>query len=611
MMSILRLRALRLRMAGDDRGVALVTVLGMSAVLVVMVTMGLAVASTSTTTASTDENWDAAGAAAYAGISDYQSRLTNDNTYQKYGDKSAPFSVSTGSTTLVLPTGSLANPAFGWTDGGSWAPIPGATGNRAFRYEIDNSKYSTQGVIRVLSTGRSGTVTRSILATVRQKGFIDFLYFTDYEVQDPAITGYSQSACEKYYPARVDSDCGGAIQFGSSEVVDGPLHSNDALYICGGDFKGKVTSNYQTAPYYRNCGAATFEQGAPAPADKLVMPPTNTQMKQETRGDLTATDVPRPGCLYTGPTSIVFNSDGTMTVRSPWTKFVNTSATGGMTNPACGTPGRGSNDGTTLGSDAGQRITVPAQNLVYVQTVPAVSTDPNYWAPGALPYSGFACAANGNGLGYPYTATTGSNPTTNGTTTTESITATGTGTNYYGCSAGDVFVKGQLKGQLTIAAENYVWVTGNIVYTDQASDILGLVGQNAIWVWNPIIATTTCSTGRSGTTCSTGSASNYLTDSARTIDAAMLSVSHTFQVQNYDKGATRGSLNVLGAIAQKFRGTVGTVGSRPTGYTKNYKYDVRLRNIAPPKFLQAVSTTYGVTQYAEVASAFTSSGGTR
>lgn len=599
------MRACRRRVEHDERGVALVTVLGMAAILIVMVTMGLALSSTASTRAASNENWDAAGAAAYAGISDYQSRLTNDNTYQKYGDPTAPFSQATGSTTLVLPTGTLQNPAFDWRPGGSWAQIPNAAGNRSFRYEIDNSAYATQGVIRVLSTGRAGTVTRSILASVRQKGFIDFLYFTDYEVQDPAITGKSQSLCERYYPVRQDSDCGGAIQFGTNEVVDGPLHSNDALYICGGDFKGPVTTWYKTSPYYRNCGSATFEQGPPAPADKMVMPPTNTQMKQETRGDLTTTDVPRPGCLYTGPTSIVFNSDGTMTVRSPWTQYTNTSATGGMQNAACGTPGRGTNNGTTLGSDAGQRIPVPAQNLIYVQTIPALNSDPNYWAPGTVPYTGFACPANGNGIGYPYKTTTGTNPSVSGTTTTETITATAQGTNYYGCSSGDVFVKGQLKGQVTIAAENFIWITGDLTYTDLASDILGLVGQNAIWVWNPIIATTTCST-RNG--CSTGTSSNYLTDTSRTIDAAMLSVAHTFQVQNYDKGSSRGNLNVLGAIAQKFRGTVGTVGSSGTGYTKKYKYDVRLRNIAPPKFLQAVSTTYGVTQYAEVAAAFDSAG---
>ena len=601
-MFIRLMRAWNLRVAGDESGVALITVISLSAILIVSITMGLALASTASTKARTDENWDAAGAAAYAGISDYQSRLTNDNTYQKYGDLTAPFTASTGSVNLTLPTGANANPAFGYGASGTWAPVAGASGNRAFRYEVDNSLYANQGLIRLLATGRSGDVTRSILATVRQKGFLDYLYFTDYETQDPALTGSVQAQCELYYPTRVDSNCGQAIQFGTSEVVNGPLDSNDALYICGGDFKGPVTSFYATAPYYRNCGAATFEAGVPQHGDKLVMPPTNTAMKQETRGDLTTTTVPRPGCLYTGPTSIVFNADGTMTVRSPWTRAVNTSATAPMTNPACGTPGRGTNNGTTLGSDAGQTITVPPQNLIYVQTVPAVSTDPNYWATGAVPYAGFSCPANGNGIGYPYTTVTGTAPNT--VTTTESITATGTGNNYYGCQAGDAFIQGNVHGQVTIAAENYVWITGDLKYTDKASDVLGLVGQNAIWVWNPIVTVKTCTR----TSCSTGAAKNLLTDSGREIDAAMLSVQHTFQVQNFNQGGSRGQLTVLGAIAQKFRGTVGTAGSSPTGYLKNYSYDVRLRNIAPPKFLQAVSTTYGITQYAEVAPVFNAAG---
>jgi len=81
-------------------------------------------------------------------------------------------------------------------------------------------------------------------------------------------------------------------------------------------------------------------------------------------------------------------------------------------------------------------------------------------------------------------------------------------------------------------------------------------------------------------------------------------------VQNYDEGSSRGTLTVFGAIAQKFRGTVSTSsgGTVSTGYAKNYQYDDRFRNTAPPKFLTPVSTTYGVTQYASVPPAFKASG---
>jgi hypothetical protein len=92
----------------------------------------------------------------------------------------------------------------------------------------------------------------------------------------------------------------------------------------------------------------------------------------------------------------------------------------------------------------------------------------------------------------------------------------------------------------------------------------------------------------------------------RKIEAAILSVAHTFQVQNYPYGA-RGDLIIFGALAQKFRGTVG-VGSN--GYTKDYEYDTRFRHIAPPKFLTPTSTTYGVTQVATVPAAFLASGAT-
>jgi hypothetical protein len=44
-----------------------------------------------------------------------------------------------------------------------------------------------------------------------------------------------------------------------------------------------------------------------------------------------------------------------------------------------------------------------------------------------------------------------------------------------------------------------------------------------------------------------------------------------------------GHLNIFGAIAQNFRGIVGTTGG--TGYLKNYNYDERLASDEPPYFL--------------------------
>ena len=78
------------------------------------------------------------------------------------------------------------------------------------------------------------------------------------------------------------------------------------------------------------------------------------------------------------------------------------------------------------------------------------------------------------------------------------------------------------------------------------------------------------------------------------IQAAILSVKHSFVVQNWGDGDPLGTLNVTGAIAQSFRGPVGTGTSSAlaTGYYKNYVYDPRLAYLQPPYFLSPVSSEW-------------------
>jgi len=231
----------------------------------------------------------------------------------------------------------------------------------------------------------------------------------------------------------------------------------------------------------------------------------------------------------------------------------------------------------------GATILVPDHNVIYVQQVPPRSTDPNYWGasvPGtvAQPYSctGAGGVGVGNGIGYPM-----ANEVSPANVTTP-----------YGCKSGDVFVQGVLKGQETVTADGYVYVVGDLTYSNQASDLLGLVGVNAVWVWNPINSAN----------------QTILTDSGREIDASILSLTHSFQVQNYDQGSVRGVLTVTGSIAQFFRGTVGTGNPISKGYVKRYIYDPRLKFTAPPKFLSPVTTSYDVITSIDTAPAFSSDG---
>ena len=77
------------------------------------------------------------------------------------------------------------------------------------------------------------------------------------------------------------------------------------------------------------------------------------------------------------------------------------------------------------------------------------------------------------------------------------------------------------------------------------------------------------------------------------IDAAILSLKHSFTVDNHDCGAKLGNLTVNGAIAQKYRGA-GRHDRRRRGYIKDYNYDDRLRFRSPPYFLDPIAASWHV-----------------
>ncbi len=600
----------------EETGAALVVVLALSITMLILLTAALSFSISGVKVAHKDSDQTAALAAAYAGIDEYTSRLSNDSLYQRYGNKLAPFTIATGSAgTVTLPPAAEENPAFGVGPEGTWAPIAGTDGRASFRYEVDNSQYSGKGTLRVRSTGRVGNETQSVVADLKQTGFIDYLYFSNYEIMDPVLSdtrcteasgwaAFKSSGNVKHGPYCTE------IQFGDADVLDGKVHSNDIIRVCGATFKRAVTTSSPiTSPEYvkpSGCTSGTFSDplnsGGKIPrVPSMNMPPTNADMDKEARVDLD-TQVPRPGCMYTGPTSITFNADGTVTVVSPWTRFTRPSLTAGISSrndAECG-------DIDDLHTSAGATFTPPAQNLLFVQEVSRDSTNPNYWAPpvwvpgswwspghwtsGDVP-SGFTCSDSGTkdeGWTFkkPSSGPTIAYPTSGERTPDASSNAYPA----YKCTAGDAFVKGTVNGQFTVASSNYVYITGDLVYNDPAVDVMGIVGNSAVWVWNPM-----------------NRWDSPLLSKNRTIDGAILSVQHTFQVQNYSVGGDRGTLTVVGAIAQKFRGTVGR-GSN--GYDKDYIYDPRLFSVSPPKFLLPTSTTYGVTKYALVAPAFAADGST-
>src|ERR1700733_3438348 len=168
-----------------------------------------------------------------------------------------------------------------------------------------------------------------------------------------------------------------------------------------------------------------------------------------------------------------------------------------------------------------------------------------------------------------------------------SVSYPNNGTGYYGC-AGDVYVSGTYTTPVTIAAANNIIINGNITTTADGSEdptgtaTLGLAATEFVRVMHGVSGGT--NNGLSGCNESNVASQTLINP---VIDAAILALNHSFIVDNFNCGVTPGTggqpgtLTINGAIAQDYRGAVGT-GTAATGYLKNYNYDDRLANILPP-----------------------------
>jgi Tfp pilus assembly protein PilX len=572
---------IRVRKDAED-GVVLVTVLLLTMIMLIIVAGTMAYAVGSQNISRRDQDWNSALSAAEAGLDDYLFRLNENDQYYLYNAITAPPDGNQAFTTWMSVPDSGATSATCTASANSNIPC--------FRYKVDTTNLVSQGAIIITATGRSRGVTRTIQATLRRKAFIDYLYFTDYETKDPAAYGSgddytpaeAQTRCAmRYYEGRdiagrvdfvgdTDGDTCTEISFATVDTVNGPLHSNDAIRICGDpDFNGNVTTSWNPTSGAKwvngggSCGSGpSFSRpGDPRYADPLTMPPNNIAIKADADSALGGT-----GCLYTGPTAITLNSDGTMTVVSPGTL---------------------SNSSASLAPKAaclGTSKPLPASGVIYVQNVPSISTDPNYTAAcRTAPQIENTSTTISHPLGYPQRY----DPTT------------------YGCKNGDVFLKGTLRGRLTIAADNNIDVIGNVTYATGTggNDLLGLVANNYVEIYHPITSGSTDSDGNE--------VNNYynldLPGSSQafhnpTIQAAILSVQHSFRVQNYAYGEDNlGSITINGAIAQKYRGIVGTINT--SGYGKNYNYDNRLKYQSPPRFLTPIAAAWQIVTWVEQAAA--------
>lgn len=545
----------------DEGGSALIMTIGIGFVLLIVASTLITSSLAGFRGSVTDERWHAALAAADAGVEDYLYRLNQDGNYWRWDETNPP------------PEG---NPAMT-----GQAPVPGASNPATFQYTPDTSDLASQGTVRLRSRGTVGDQSREVEVTLRRRSFLDYLYFTDLETRDPALypsssRDWAQNNCTRY--AWGDNPRHGScteITFyqgpGFTDRIHGPLHTNDRMRIRGKvEFNGDTSSSYPLATddddsptcppeRYLDAGGGdpVFANSCdPSHAPALKMPPNNQRIRIEadhTRG--------KDGCLFTGPTKIELG-DGRMRVDSPFTK-----------------------DSGCTGTTPDQWQPLPDNGVIYVQAVPGDSGDSN-WSPG--------CPG-----GHPFEA--------------ELANGDGTASNY-GCRDGDAFLWGELDGQVTVAAENNINLVWDMTVEDpHGDDILGLVADNNVQVYHPlseyrrVCGFFGCWDQKRDEPVNVPPLFHDLDNDHLwedvTVHAAILSVRHSFMVSDYEEGDPLGTLNVTGAIAQKYRGPVGQfntgTGGSTSGYEKNYVYDDRLRYLSPPHFLDPVDSAWQVSTWSE------------
>lgn len=531
------------RRQGADDGMALISVLSVLFLLTAFLMVTLAFVLNNQAPTREEQDDKAATAAAQAGLDDYLARLQSDKSYWKNTPSGAGGPVSGG----VQDT---ANKAF------TTGVTVGSTGAK-YSYKVTRmpNKSGSSGRITLSSTGLVNGVSRTLSTTFGPDSFLNYVYFSDKENLDPLYTGQTGTAaanCSKrWWQGRNTASGCSEIQFASGDKLSGPVHTNDTPLIGGSvNFTQKVTTAtmtpFGTSPTtacvntncYRTTGSASFVTNRPAYGPIVNIPSANTELLNDSANN---------GCVYFGATHITFNNDQ-MSVYSPGTTTAAVSAfvaSGQKFDPTCYNT-----------SAAGTEQTINLRPAVYVTDL-----------------AGTTCTqANQIARNFPRTGekTTGVTPS-------------------YACNLGTAYIKGTVRGDITVGSTQDVIITGNLRYaTDpkinaESTDIVGLVPGHSVWVYKPV----------------NGSNVNMLpaAQAVTRIDAAILTISDSFIVQHYNAGARIGNLTVYGSLAQNFRGTVGT--NSPTGYLKDYQYDQRFAAgvIQPTYFLQPTGAKWN---YAKV-----------
>ena len=516
--------------------------------------------------------------AAEAGIENYEYHLTQDGNYLTYCTTPKPentalnqyFQAGTESPLTISELKEHAGEVPGSSGEEKYAIqlIPAASDkivgdqkcdrNNVVATMIEEKEGPSAGTFRIMSTGFSGKETRTLVATFRNANFVSYVWYSVYETGDPALYGTPPAEkpdyyteCGKFYTERPPQCKEFNNYFISGESVNGPMHTEDHVGICGNPSFGRTKNdriefgngyNKTAKEGYDNegqsCTASPEFKGTEVPPDEdlqITPPPGDEELEHVV--ETSPTDY-----KYEGQTEIVLTGE-TMTV-------VKHKGNGKAGQPKSVEPFEVEEKGVAL----------PPNGVIYVSGEKGTCE----------PYSPF-----GPHPGYAE-----------------------------GSACGNVYVHGEYDKALTIATQNDVIINGNVYPESVAKSLgseptgntmLGLIANNFVRVFHPLTGIRQAS---EFTKC--GSATNDTTEPPEDnqepfIYAAILALKHSFIVDNFDCGKPLNKLNVYGAIAGEFsNGMTGVFSgtSAISGYPYSLKYDNRLQAEEPPHFLNPIQAAW-------------------
>jgi type II secretory pathway pseudopilin PulG len=353
----------------DESGYTMIAVIGAISLVSMLAAATLAATGGDVHLVQRDVDHRRAVAAAEAGIANYSFHLNTDNSYwSRCTSVPTPSAVNQmGETPLrkrPVPGSTDAEYAIELLPSSSFAEGKCNT-SKPVESMLEQSGTNT-GSFRIRARGYAGEASASIVATYKRASFLDYIYFTQFETSDPITYGnvswlnnaYTQ--CSKFRREGRESQpipgSGGTycnkIVFVSGDHIEGPLHTNDDLAICGTPEFGRSAADVievgSSEPGWINgecespSGANPTFKGPLVTTGPVLKPPT-TNSKLEKIAGVSYTYSCQTKIELTGSTMKVTKNNGsnststsTVALPSSGVVYVKAGSCQGNQWPTCG-----------------------------------------------------------------------------------------------------------------------------------------------------------------------------------------------------------------------------------------------------------------------------------